>query len=48
MNSDTFNASAVVDCGIIVITQGTYDDKDVQVTAPVFAVGYHYDLMTKR
>jgi hypothetical protein len=36
---------AVVDCGIIVLTQGVYDN-DVQVTAPVFAEGYHYDVMT--
>lgn len=37
---------AVVDCGIIVLTQGTYDEQYVQVTAPVFAEGYHYDVMT--
>jgi hypothetical protein len=37
---------AVVDCGIIVLTQGAYDDQYVQVTAPIFAEGYHYDVMT--
>lgn len=37
---------AVVDCGIIILTQGTYDDQDVQITAPVLAKGYHYDVMT--
>jgi hypothetical protein len=37
---------AVVDCGIITLVKGTYDDQDVQVTAPVLAEGYHYDVMT--
>jgi hypothetical protein len=37
---------AVVDCGIIVLTQGTYDDEGVETTAPIFAEGYHYDVMS--
>ena len=37
---------AVVECGIIVLTQGTYDEQGVETTAPIFAEGYHYDVMT--
>jgi hypothetical protein len=37
---------AVVECGIIVLTQETYDDEGVQTTAPIFAEGYHYDVMS--
>jgi hypothetical protein len=37
---------AVVECGIIVLTQGTYDEQCVEVTAPIFAEGYHYDVMS--
>jgi hypothetical protein len=37
---------AVVECGMIVLTQGTYDKEGVEVTAPIFAEGYHYDLMS--
>ena len=37
---------AVVDCGIIVLTQGVYDEQGAQITAPVLAKGYHYDVMT--
>jgi mRNA degradation ribonuclease J1/J2 len=37
---------AVVDCGIIVLTQGTYDEQGAEVIAPIFAEGYHYDVMS--
>jgi hypothetical protein len=37
---------AVVECGIIVLMQGTYDEQGLQVTAPIFAEGYHYDVMS--
>ena len=37
---------AVVECGIIVLTDGTYDDEGIEITAPIFAEGYHYDVMT--
>jgi len=37
---------AVVECGIIVLTQGTYDEQGVEVTAPILAEGYHYDVMS--
>ena len=36
---------AVVECGIIVLTQGTYKGEK-ELTPPVFAEGYHYDVMT--
>jgi len=37
---------AVVECGTIVLTQGTYDEQGIEVIAPVFADGYHYDVMS--
>jgi hypothetical protein len=37
---------AVVDCGVIVLTDGTYDEQGLEVTAPIFAEGYHYDVMS--
>ena len=36
---------AVVECGIITITQATYED-EIELTPAVFADGYHYDIMT--
>lgn len=36
---------AVVECGIIVITQATYEG-EIELTSAVFADGYHYDVMT--
>ena len=37
---------AVVECGIIILKEGTYDEQGVEVVAPIFADGYHYDIMT--
>jgi hypothetical protein len=37
---------AVVEIGQIAITDGTYDEEGVEITAPIFASGYHYDVMT--
>ena len=37
---------AVVECGKIVLTQGIYDDQGIEMTAPIFADGYHYDVMS--
>jgi hypothetical protein len=37
---------AVVECGIIVLMQGTYDDEGVETTAPILVEGYHYDVMS--
>ena len=36
---------AVVECGIITITQATYEDER-ELTPAIFADGYHYDIMT--
>ena len=38
---------AVVEIGLIVLTQGTYDKNGNEITAPIFADGYHYDIMSK-
>jgi hypothetical protein len=37
---------AVVECGVIVLTRGTYDEQGVETIAPIVADGYHYDIMT--
>jgi hypothetical protein len=37
---------AVVEIGKIVLTNGTYDADFNEVTAPVFASGYAYDVMS--
>lgn len=39
---------AVVDIGTIVLTQGTYDVELNETTAPVYANGYHYDVMCEQ
>jgi hypothetical protein len=36
---------AVVECGIITITQATYEG-ETELTPAIFADGYHYDVMT--
>jgi hypothetical protein len=36
---------AVVEIGLIVLTPGTYDNEGNEITAPVYADGYHYDIM---
>ena len=36
---------AVVECGVITITQATCKE-EIQLTPAVFADGYHYDIMT--
>ena len=36
---------AVVEIGLIVLTHGTYDNEGNEITAPVYADGYHYDVM---
>jgi hypothetical protein len=36
---------AVVEIGPIVLTPGTYDNEGNEITAPVYADGYHYDVM---
>ena len=37
---------AVVEIGKIVLTNGTYDDDFKEITAPIFADGYGYDIMS--
>jgi len=36
---------AVVEIGLIVLTHRTYDNEGNEITAPVYADGYHYDVM---
>jgi hypothetical protein len=36
---------AVVELGIIVLTSGTYDAEFNEITAPIYADGYHFDIM---
>lgn len=37
---------AIVEIGLIVLENGTYDKEGNEITAPVFADGYHYDVMS--
>ena len=39
---------AVVEIGLIVLTNGTYDADFNEITAPVYADGYHYDVMSEK
>ena len=39
---------AVVEIGQIVLTNGTYDEDFKEVTAPVYADGYHFDVMSEQ
>lgn len=46
-NGEYINGTqAVVDIGLIVLQDGTYDEEWNEITAPVYADGYHYDIMT--
>ena len=38
---------AVVELGLIVLVNGVYDDELNQVTAPIYADGYHFDVMSE-
>jgi hypothetical protein len=38
---------AVVEIGLIVLENGTYDADFKEITAPVYADGYHYDVMSE-
>lgn len=46
--SYTQGVHAVVECGLIVLENGTYDDKGNEITPPIFADGYHYDIMCEQ
>ena len=39
---------AVVEIGKIVTTDATYDEEGNQLTAPIYADGYHYDVMCEQ
>ena len=38
---------AIVEIGLIVLTDGTYDEDGNELTAPVYADGYHFDVMSE-
>ena len=38
---------AIVELGLVVLTYGTYDEQGNEITAPVYADGYHYDVMAE-
>ena len=38
---------AIVEIGLIVLNNGTYDADFNEITAPIFADGYHYDVMSE-
>ncbi len=38
---------AIVEIGLIVLENGTYDEDGNEVTAPVYADGYHFDIMSE-
>lgn len=37
---------AIVEIGLIVLENGTYDEDGNEITAPIYADGYHYDIMS--
>ena len=39
---------AIVEIGKIVLTNGTYDADFKEITAPIFADGYAYDVMSEQ
>ena len=39
---------AIVEIGLIVLENGTYDEEGNEVTAPIYADGYHYDVMSEQ
>jgi hypothetical protein len=39
---------AVVEIGKIVTTDATYDEQGNELTAPIYADGYHYDIMCEQ
>ena len=38
---------AIVEIGLIVLENGTYDEEGNEITAPIYADGYHYDVMSE-
>lgn len=39
---------AIVEIGLIVLENGTYDEEFNEITAPVYADGYHFDVMSEK
>lgn len=39
---------AIVEIGLIVLENGTYDEEFNEITAPVYADGYHYEVMSEQ
>ena len=37
---------AVVELGLIILEQGAYDEEGNVITEPIYADGYHYDVMS--
>ena len=38
---------AIVEIGLIVLENGTYDEEGNELTAPIYADGYHFDVMSE-
>ena len=38
---------AIVEIGLIVLENGVYDEEFKEITVPVYADGYHYDVMSE-
>jgi hypothetical protein len=38
---------AIVEIGSIVLIDGIYDEDGKEITAPIYADGYHYDIMSE-
>lgn len=39
---------AIVEIGLIILEDGTYDEDGEELTAPIFAEGHHYDVMSEQ
>jgi len=39
---------AIVEIGKVILTDGTYDEQGNVITEPIYADGYHYDIMSEQ
>jgi len=39
---------AIVEIGLIVLENGVYDENGNELTAPIYADGYHFDVMSEQ
>jgi hypothetical protein len=39
---------AIVEVGVIILNDATYDENMNEITAPVYAEGYHFDIMCEQ